>query len=170
MSFSESIRQLNIVDPKQLRIAPDVKPNRLIVGFDGKQFEGLIPRLPMPTSRPEFVILAQRTREGAWNEVCVIEDYRALDSDSKRALEDVLERNYFIPEILKVERLETSGDEFQWSVVTSKGPRSFSTQGRRNIMVLGVKIIVIDKDDNIYKITDYRKMDEKSLGHLSKFV
>jgi hypothetical protein len=170
MPFSEFIERLNILDPKRLRISKDVRPNRLRAEIDGKVFDDIVPRLPMPISRPEFVILAQKMGDGTWNELCMIKDYRLLDSESRRVLEELLEKNYFIPEILGIERLETSGDEFRWEVITNKGPRSFLTQGRRSIIVLGFKIVVIDKDDNIYQITDYRKMDRKSRGHLSKFI
>ncbi|MBS7609555.1 DUF1854 domain-containing protein [Candidatus Bathyarchaeota archaeon] len=170
MPFSKFLESLNIVDPKRLHISKDVRLNRLKVQLDGKVFDNVLPRLPMPLSKPEFVILAQRAGDGSWNELCMIKDYRLLDDESRRVLEELLEKNYFIPEIVRVERLETSGDEFRWEVITSKGPRSFLTQGRRSIIVLGFKIIVIDKDDNIYQITDYRKIDAKSRRHLNKFI
>lgn len=170
MSLEQFIRQLNLVDARDLRVWKDNSPGRLRVEHRGRVFTGLIPRRPFPISRPQFIILADRDETGGFREVYMIRDYDELDPDSRRNLEEILGKRYFMPSILAVEQLETSGDEFQWKVSTDKGPRLFNTRGRRNIIAMGRKIVVIDTSDNVYLIQDYGRLDSRSRRLLYKFV
>ncbi|MEM2906032.1 MAG: DUF1854 domain-containing protein, partial [Candidatus Bathyarchaeia archaeon] len=158
------------LDPQRVRIRRDETPGRLVLQYGDVTYRELVPRRPFPISRPQFIILAEKDGNGVLHEVCALRDYNQLDQESKSILEGILEKTYFMPTILTVEQLETSGDEFQWKVLTDKGPRAFNTRGRRNIIVMGQRIVVIDTSDNIYLIPDYRKLDPRSRRMLYKFV
>jgi phosphopentomutase len=85
-----------------------------------------------------------------------------MDEESKKNLEELLDKLYFMPKIKKVRKLETSGDEFVWTVETDRGQREFRTRGRRSISRAGDKIVIIDTNDNVYVAEDLYKMDKKS--------
>jgi len=153
-----------------VRVWKDTAPGRLRVQYNGQAFEGLIPRRPFPISRPQFIILSEKDTAGAYREVLMLRDYSQLDQESRNALELVLEKTYFVPRVLRVEQLETSGDEFQWRILSDKGHRAFNTRGRRNIMVIERRIVIIDTSDNIYLIPDYHKLDQRSRRLLHKFI
>lgn len=157
------VKNLNIVkDPKEIVITDGSRFNELKVKYLGKTFNGIVPRLPFPLSYPFFVILVDE--QG--NEVVAIKDYRCLEESSRKSLERSLERTYFMPRIISIRNLETSGDEFVWDVDTDRGRRVFRTRGRRSISSVGNRVIIVDLEDNIYVIFDVSSLDKRSESHL----
>jgi len=155
--LADFLSQLNILDPKQIKITIH-KESALRLEAEGKVYENLSPAKPFPITSPEYVIF----RDGNGADMCVVRDINELDEDSKRSLRSVLDKVYFIPKIVKIERIETSGDEFEWDIVTDKGPRTFRTRGRMSIIPVGDRIIITDVNDNVYEIVDVYKLDSKS--------
>ena len=82
--------------------------------------------------------------------------------ESRKNLLVFLDKTYFIPLILGVEKIETSGDEFEWEFLTDKGPTKIRTRGRMSIIPIGNRIIVTDINGNVYEIEDLYKLDAKS--------
>jgi len=160
MFFEHDLRTVN--DPKEVAITDGSKFNELDVRFIDQVFRGVVPRLPFPLSYPYFVILVDE--QG--NEVVTIRDYRLLDEKSQKALERSLDRTYFMPRIIAIRNLETSGDEFIWDVDTDRGQRVFRTRGRRSISLVGNRVVIVDVEDNMYIIFDVYSLDKKSRGHL----
>ncbi|MEM2930281.1 MAG: DUF1854 domain-containing protein [Thermoproteota archaeon] len=146
-----------VVDSDKTRILRGEKLNTVKIFSNGEFFEAT-PRRPFPISHPYFLIFTDM--QG--NEICVVEDYRKMDKESREILDAILEKLYFMPRIRKVKKLETSGDEFIWHVETDKGPREFRTRGRRSVSKAGEKIVIIDTNDNVYIVEDLSKIDEQS--------
>lgn len=161
MSLSEFLKSLNILDPKKVKVLLE-EQNTLKLVADGKVFSGLTPARPFPITHPEFIIF----RDSYGVDICIIKDYRALDEDSKRNLQKILDKIYFIPKILKIKKIETSGDEFVWEVITDKGPRTFRTRGRMSVIQIEKRVVITDVNDNIYEIEDLSKMDPHSLSEI----
>jgi len=128
-----------------------------LVNKNGEIFE-VIPKKPFPISYPYFLIFV----DASGNEVLMVEDYRKMDEESRKNLEEILDKLYFMPKIKKVKKLETSGDEFVWVVETDRGQREFRTRGRRSVSRAGDKIVIIDTNDNVYVAEELYKMDKKS--------
>ncbi|TLN20443.1 DUF1854 domain-containing protein [bacterium] len=162
-----------------MRVEPGSRMDRIRITLDGVAHEDVVPRRPFPISIPEFIIFvktpppaqaaagdaAAKGKEGEEpqsQEICMLKDYRELDEKSRLNIERVLEKLYFIPRVLKVERLETSGDEFEWEIMTDRGERVFHTRSRRQVINMGTRIVVIDTHDNIYHIEDVGKLDGRS--------
>jgi len=165
MPLADFLSQLNVLDPKTVKIVLE-KENVLRLDVDGKVYESLSPAKPFPITSPEYVIF----RDGNGADVCVVRDINELDDDSKRNLQSILDKMYFIPKIVKIERIETSGDEFEWDIVTDKGPRTFRTRERMSIIPVGDRIIVTDVNDNVYEIVDAYKLDGKSRRELESTI
>ena len=53
------------------------------------------------------------------------------------------------------------GDELEWHVTTNEGQIVVNTRGRRNVVVLNDKVILIDPQDNISEI-DLKKITKKA--------
>ncbi len=147
-----------VVNAEQIRVFKGDRANTVkIVGSNGEFLE-VIPKKPFPISNPYFLIFT----DAQGNEICVVEDYRKMDGFSRRTLEEVLGKLYFMPVIRRVRKLETSGDEFIWHVETDRGLREFRTRGRRSVSRSGEKIVIIDINDNVYIVEDINKVDERS--------
>jgi ATP-binding cassette subfamily C protein len=147
-----------VMDAEKIRVLKGERMNTVrIVGVNGELIEA-VPRKPFPISHPYFLMFT----DVHGNEMCIVEDYRRMDDESRKILEEILEKLYFIPRIRKVSRLETSGDEFIWRVETDRGAKEFRTRGRRSISRTGEKIVIIDNNDNVYMVEDINRMDERS--------
>lgn len=147
-----------VIDAKEIRILKGDKPNTVkILNSKGELFEA-VPKKPFPISYPYFLIFT----DTQGNEIGILEDYRKIEGESKEVLEELLDKLYFIPRIIRVRELETSGDEFVWKVETDRGIREFRTRGRRNLSRSGEKIVIIDTNDNVYIVEDLNKIDERS--------
>jgi len=166
MPLIDFLKTLNILDPKKVKAFLEENENSLKLIVDGKVLSGLIPARPFPVTRPEFVIF----RDSYGVDVCIIKDYRELDEESRKNLQKILDKIYFIPRILKIKRIETSGDEFLWEVVTDKGPRTFRTRGRMSVVQMGNRVVVTDVKDNIYEIEDLFKLDLHSISELEATI
>ncbi len=147
-----------VIDADKVRILKGDKPNTVkILGSNGAFLE-VVPRKPFPISHPYFLIFT----DTQGNEVCIVEDYRKMSGESRRILEETLEKLYFMPIIRRVRKMETSGDEFIWHVETDRGFKEFRTRGRRSVSRTGEKIVIIDTNDNVYIVEDINKIDERS--------
>jgi len=161
MPLTDFLSQLNILDPKKAKITVQ-KESMLRLDADGKVYDDLSPAKHFPITSPEYVIF----RDGNGVDVCVVRNFNELDDESKRSLQSILDKVYFIPKVVKIERIETSGDEFEWDIVTDKGARTFRTRGRMSIIPVGDRVIVTDVNDNVYEIEDVYKLDGKSRREL----
>ncbi|MEM3715603.1 MAG: DUF1854 domain-containing protein, partial [Candidatus Bathyarchaeia archaeon] len=77
---------------------------------------------------------------------------------------------YFIPKILKIKKIETSGDEFLWEVITDRGPKTFRTRGRMSVMQIERRIVITDVNDNVYEIEDLYKLDPHSMSEIESTI
>ena len=166
MSLIDFIKQLNILDPKKVKILLEEQENTLKIITDGRILSGLIPSKPFPITYPEFIIF----RDLSGVDICIIKDCMELDEESKRNLYKILDKIYFIPKIQKINKIETSGDEFFWNVLTDKGPRTFRTRGRMSVILMGKRVVITDINDNIYEIEDLSLFDSSSLSELEATI
>ncbi|MEM3479671.1 MAG: DUF1854 domain-containing protein [Candidatus Bathyarchaeia archaeon] len=165
MPLSDFLKNLNILDPKKVKVFLE-EENTLKLVVDGKVFSGLMPARPFPITHPEFIIF----RDSYGVDVCMIKDYRDLDEISRRNLQAILNKIYFIPKILRIKRIETSGDEFLWEVLTDKGPKMFRTRGRMSVMQIERRVVITDVNDNVYEIEDLYKLDPHSMSEIESTI
>ncbi|MBO3800759.1 MAG: DUF1854 domain-containing protein [Thermoproteota archaeon] len=158
--LEDFLKKTWVIKKEDVKILRGEKANTVkLVSKNGDIFE-VIPKKPFPISYPYFLIFV----DTQGNEILMIEDYRKIDKESKKILEEILDKLYFMPRIKKVKKLETSGDEFVWVVETDRGQREFRTRGRRSISRVGEdKIVIIDTNDNVYVAEELYKMDKKSV-------
>jgi len=158
MPLIEFLNKLNILDPKKVKITFEERENSLKLIVDDKLFDGVTPSKPFPITSPNFIIF----KDSDSVDVCIIKDCGKLDAESRKNLQTLLDKIYFIPQILRIEKIETSGDEFEWETLTDKGLRRFRTRGRMSIIPMGNRIIITDINDNVYEIENLPKLDAES--------
>jgi len=160
MPLEDLVKQLNIIDPRDVAIGLNDRKDSLTVLLKKSNtvYVDVVPEVPFPITFPNFVIL--KSRDGT--DVCILKDARKLDKVSLSNLKRLLDKLYFIPKITKIISLEATGDRFEWDTLTDRGRRRFSTRGRSSVTFIGNKIVITDTDDNIYKIEDVKKLDKRS--------
>jgi hypothetical protein len=158
MSLRNFLDKLNVVNPEKINIKLDEEKNSLILKHNNTTYKNVIPERPFPVSHPEFVILKSSRNL----DICIIKDITKINIESKESLEKLLDVLYYIPKILKITKLETGGDKFEWETETSRGKRRFITHGTRSIVFIGNRIVITDTDGNIYQIEKIDVLDEKS--------
>jgi ATP-binding cassette subfamily C protein len=166
MPLSDFLKSLNILDPKKVKVIFEEQDNTLKIVVDGKVLSGLIPAKPFPITHPEFIIF----RDSYGADLCIIKNYKELDDESIKNLKRLLDKIYFIPRILKIKKIETSGDEFLWDVLTDKGPRKFRTRGRMSVTQMGNRIVITDINDNVYEIEDIYGLDAESISEIEMTI
>jgi hypothetical protein len=158
VSLEKFVRDLNIVNPEEIRISLNQDNTILNINYKNKIYTDIVPERPFPISNPNFVII----KSSNGSDLCTIKNIKNLEPISRGNLEKYLNILYFIPEITNILRLSTSGDKFEWEVETERGERKFTTSGRNSIVDIGERIVIMDTDDNLYQITCIDDLDEKS--------
>ena len=153
------------VELSKIQITSSGRVSEVNVRAGEKSWSNLTPRQPFPLGDPQIIILENHAGE----EVLTIPDSEGLEPLSKEALKKAARANSFILQVNGISKVVVKGDELEWHLTTSDGPTIVNTKGRRNVVVLGDKVILIDPLDNISEI-DLTKVDAKSLKVLNKTV
>lgn len=153
------------VGPEKILVSESGRVSRVGIEIDGVSWTDLQPLLPYPLSHPELVILQNRAGE----ETLTIRDYRVLGSGSRDVLAKAIRSNSFVLQVRSVEKIVIRGDELEWYLTTDEGAVVVNTRGRRNVIMMDHKVILVDPHDNISEI-ELEKMDKKSLRILDRTV
>lgn len=122
-----------------------------------------------PLSSPNRMV---QLRDEEGREIGILDDIRDLDKDSRRILQERLDRSYFMPRILDVEGMELDLGVETWKVVTDKGPRTFMVRNpRANVRKMGrQRLIIKDVDGNRYDLRNWTRLSPRAQrliqGHL----
>jgi len=122
-----------------------------------------------PLSKPhEYVSF----RDGANREVGLIENLKDLDHDTRRIVEEEIERRYFLPEITAIYSINGHFGSYEWDVETDRGRRSFHVRGRSENIVKSLpnRVLITDVLGNRYKVSDYTKLDRASYAQIYKVI
>lgn len=131
-----------------------------------RRWSNLTARRPFPLSEPQIVILQSQSGE----EVLTVSDARHLEPTSREALERAARANSWIMKVSEVKKVVVRGDELDWHVLAEGGKDVVvNTRGRRNVVVMDSKVILIDPHDNIAEI-NMREMDGRSLKLINRTV
>ncbi len=155
------------MDPVLTRLRRDEYTD-LILEYRGERKPVTAHRAFPLTAAGQFIVL--KGIDGT--EVGAIRDIAGLDDESRNILESDLERTYFAPVILQVNKLEEKFHIPKWDVETDSGHRVFEVRSRRrDIRVMsGGRILLRDADGNRYEIPDYRRLDPVSRAFVETLI
>ena len=121
------------------------------------------PARTFPLSDPEHYI---GFLDGGGKDIGMLYDPSQLDHDSRRVVEEEVERRYFVPVIDRVISVKEEFGAVYWNVETDRGEKEIVVRNLRDNMqeLSATRIIITDVDGNRYEIPDVTKMDNKSQG------
>jgi hypothetical protein len=158
--------ELNILDPKEIQISKDGF-NKIKLKINGDtEYEEVKPVMGFPLTNPDQFISFVEIKDGKnEKEIGIIEDLKKIDSKSRKLLKEELKKEYFMPRIIKINRMKEYHGTMKFDVETDKGQREFETRYKEDIRKLsGGCVIIKDADGNRYEIKDYRKLDQRSIS------
>lgn len=144
------------------------KANGLLFVLYGEREVEIHIKQCFPWSNPgEYLSL----RDKDDNEVCLIDDYRELDSQSQKLIEDELNFSQFVLKIERIEKIEEDVELRQFHVVTVQGQRVFQTKLEDWPEVLEDGVILIeDLAGDLFRIENWLALDSKSKKEISPYV
>lgn len=122
-----------------------------------------------PLSKPDAYISVRDTEK---NELGMIRDLGELDPAYAEMIRYDLDRRYFTPEITKINTVKDEYGYVYMDVETTSGQKHITVpSGSSNFILLSeVRLILIDIDGNRFSITDYTKLEEKSIRLLETLI
>ena len=158
--------ELKILDPKKVRLQKD-KYNKIKMTIEGEaEYPEVKPVMSSPLTNPEgYVSFYEIKEDKKEQEIGIIEDINKLDSGSKKMLKEELKKEYFMPQIVRINNMNENHGVMKFDVETDKGRRIFETRYKEDIRkLMGGRIVIRDADGNRYEIMDFRKLDQRSMN------
>ena len=158
--------RLSATPPGDLKVKGSPRASEIDVIDGERSWSNLTARRPFPLSDPQIIIL--QNREG--DEVLTIADSSRLEPNSRTALEKAARANSFILKVLEIQKVVVRGDELDWHVRVDGGQTMVvNTRGRRNVVVMDGKVILIDPHDNVSEV-DLKQVNKRSLRLINRTV
>ena len=151
----------DFIDLSQLHLesAPDDTLRAVIEGDRcGRNLQVL---RSFPLSTPdEYIVL----RDGAGKELGVIERLSDVSEAHRALLQKALDKQYFLPRILKINSLYERFGSAIWDVETDRGPIKINSKSIiDSLSEIGKgRYLLLDTEENRYEIREVEKMDEVS--------
>ncbi|AHC52141.1 ABC transporter ATP-binding protein [Sulfolobus acidocaldarius SUSAZ] len=161
----KEIHDIRILDPRSTMITPAERRSRVTVKAENEIYRDLIPKALFPITNPKFI--GFYSDDG--KEIFLLEDYSELDNESLKVLENALLYNNLVFKVVKINNINIKGDQLEWDLVTDKGVSKTFTLGRRNVVVFEKKVVLIDRNDNLYEI-NMESIDRRSLRLLLETI
>jgi hypothetical protein len=151
------------LSPAQLEALSMVNQNLLWRSADGAQ-EAVEAICAFPLSYPDKQIVL-RGAEG--RELGIIEDLATLNPQIRQAIEEQLERRYFLPQVTVIHKMTERFGSAIWDLETDRGRIAISTrQLNEAVRELGPKrFLIVDVEGNRYEIRDVTKLPPDSQAH-----
>jgi ATP-binding cassette, subfamily C, bacterial len=154
------------VDITKLQVTQGSRASEVNVTAGETNWSNVTPKSPFPLSDPQVIILQDR----GGDEVMTIPDSTKLETGSRTVLERAARVNSFILKVLEIKKVVVRGDELDWHVGTEGGKTVVvNTRGRRNVVAMDHKVILIDPHDNISEI-DLTEVDKRTLKLLNRTI
>lgn len=155
------MEQVKFIDGRDINIKNNGGNGLEVCYGDGYKKEGIRARRLFTVSNPySYIQLVQGDKE----EIGILKDASQLDTESRRVLQEALDKFYVIPKIIEIKKIYEEYGVSRWDVVTDRGPRSFDVQSRNtDIHILeDTRVLIRDADNNRYEISDYEKLSKES--------
>jgi hypothetical protein len=168
-------------DVKVIRLFPISDPQHYIC-FKGVKREDEQPQEHSDAQKTDEDVLgdgaAEKQSDGKSDsskqrpkEIGVVKDIKKMDSESRQIVEEELEMMYFIPKIIRINRIRSERGSYKWLVETDRGEREFDIRHREDIrMIESNRVIVKDVDGNRFEIPNYSRLDPRSRSMLERYM
>ena len=122
-----------------------------------------------PLSHPDHYI---SFLDGKDEEVCMIDDLKEVDEETRRLIAEELDRRYLTSTIERISSVRNEFGTSYWDVQTNRGQREFVIQNvAENAQWLGDhRLLLIDVDGNRFEIPRLDGLDKRSLGFIEQVL
>lgn len=153
-----------LLDSKRIRLFREPE-SALKLTVDDHSYPNVKVVRAFPLSHPDHYICFLNEKD---EEIGVVKDPKELDGDSRRILEEELDKRYLGSVIRRIRSVRSEFGTSYWDVDTDRGRREFVVQGvQENVIYLGKHhLVFVDVDGNRFEIPDYSRLDKKSLSLL----
>lgn len=169
-------REVRFIDPQQVTVWRDGFGRLRLKLVDGREFRDVHLTLAFPVSRATRMLVL---RDADLAEIGIIDDYLAVDEQSRQVITEELRKAYFIPRIERILSVREQRGVVTFDMVTDCGPRTIEvpqTHSRRRALASAVltlpggRVIIHDADANRYEIPSLADMDTRSQALLDEFL
>jgi hypothetical protein len=103
-------------------------------------------------------------QDSGGNEIGILRDPEELDAQSKKMVEEELDRRYFTPKILSIQSLRNDGGMWTFGVVTQRGTSEFYVRNWRDSSheIAPGRFQIYSVDGQRFEIPDYEGLDSRS--------
>ncbi|MFB3880676.1 MAG: DUF1854 domain-containing protein [Armatimonadota bacterium] len=143
--------EVTLISPAFLRSHPLTDPDRYI------SIKGTIPKEGMETRGDEFGLLR---------------NWRKLDAESRRLVEEGLARRYLHPRLKRIVSLKDYSGVQVCIFETDRGVREVTLRDARDSAIyLGPnRVLITDAENNRYDIQDIESLDRQSRAYLARIL
>ena len=142
-----------------LEVAPDDTLRAVIEGDRCGRNVQVLRAFPL-SSPDENIVL----RDGAGTELGIISKLSEVDEKRRVLLQNALDKQYFLPRILKINSLYERFGSAIWDVETDRGPIKINSKSIIDSLTeMGDgRYLLRDTEENRYEIREVERMDEQS--------
>ena len=154
----------HLVCPEDLKVWENPF-RKLCISVQGEEHSNVRARRAFPLSdKAEYVGFIDKDSQ----EVALLAEPRRLDKESRRALEDALERAYCVAKILRVFEVRFVKIPYKWRVETDRGYVEFKVSNRHRQLrkMTDGGMVITDDEGNRYEIDDIASLDPESYEHV----
>jgi hypothetical protein len=151
---------LRMLEPKQVRVFRHAGVTRLTLENNRSWIKVAVARA-FPLSDPDHYV---GFLDGAGKDIGMVYDPSLLDADSRRLVDEELERRYFVPVVERVQSVKEEFGTVYWKVETDRGEKEIVVRNLRdNLQELSsTRLIITDVDGNRFEFPDITKLDGRS--------
>jgi len=112
----------------------------------------------------EYISVLRREERDKFVEIGMFRTLEGMPDDSRRILDEELDRRYFTPVIEKIYSLTEEYGQHRWDVMTDRGRRVFYVRNWRDSVheLSPVRYLIVAVDGSRYEIRDVDMLDAKS--------
>jgi hypothetical protein len=159
---------LRFLEPTSLRFFRHGATLRLTVADEFSVLKAAVVRV-FPLSLPGQYL---SVRKGDNKEVGLVVDPERLDAESRRLVEEELERRYVVPVIRRVTAVKERFGTVDWEVETDRGLCRFTTRNTRESVAQPSpnRLLLTDVEGNRYDVRDLTALDAASQAWLLRHI
>lgn len=152
--------ELRILDPKHIKVFRSAGVTRMTLENDRSWVKVSVARA-FPLSDPDHYL---GFLDGGGKDIGLLHDPGLLDGESRRVVDEELEKRYFVPVVERVLSVKEEFGAVYWKVETDRGEKEIVVRNLRdNLQELSsIRVIITDVDGNRFEFPDINKLDGKS--------
>ena len=167
-SMLTEVSELRYLTPSTLRFFKHGSTLRLTIVQEQSCLHVTVVRL-FPLSGPNRYLSIRHSDN---TEIGVLSAPEELDTDSRRLVDEELERRYLIPVVQRILGVKERFGTVDWQVETDRGSCTYTMRNiRENVNQLSpVRYLFTDIEGNRYDIRDIRALDAASRAYLFRYI